>query len=64
MYQALVPFLFQVSVWSGESYAMALHPRGARGVLLKSNEPNSYVYADIFPFSLDGQRRLRVIMAC
>mmetsp|Transcript_30179 Transcript_30179/g.63113 ORF Transcript_30179/g.63113 Transcript_30179/m.63113 type:complete len:80 (+) Transcript_30179:1204-1443(+) len=44
---------------------MTFVPRGASGVLLKSNKlPKSWLYADSFGFNQDGCSILRVITAC
>ena len=41
-----------------------LDPGGAKGVLLKSNFPKRYAYADKFGFTVDGHGKFKVRKAC
>ena len=50
--------------WAFAWYAMTFVPRGARGVLLKSKLPKSWLYAESLGFSLEGRNMLSVATAC
>ena len=49
---------------SGFSWTMTLVPGGASGVLLKSNAPYSWAYAERFGLRWEARSRLRVRSAC
>jgi hypothetical protein len=46
----------------GFSWATILVPGGDNGVVLKSNCPNTFAYADIFLFRCELRRRLRMMV--
>ena len=53
----------QVDRWVGDSYERMRHPGGPSGVLLKSNAPWIWAYAERRGLMLDLRRRFRVSTA-
>ena len=63
-YQPTSLFSSYVFLLLGLICATILVPGGAKGVDMKSNSPNIYVYAETFGCARTARNRFKVILAC